>query len=360
MRGARIGGAIADSANRYGQLLMQLIARQDEQKRFDTQSKLSDTRYNEGIAYRNSRDSVEDARANETAIANATMQGARPARPVGEMLMGMSSVGPLPSPVLHSDVAATPMRVGGQDMIMPKREPLANLSRGGMSFQGVPASEAQRYSAMLPPEQKEPVEGVDYITGEGGRRFANNDAGIKQALSWRQQYGAAGRAPEVAPNPASAFSKLPVEVQKQINQIGPAYSSLNNFENLSSTYLTSNPVKRGLAHLAGDQNGKVAEIQSAQRAVLLSVKELANLGALAGPDMDLVTSLIGDPTDPRQLLKDPQGTLNRIAQARRFLDDKVGALEKNYNITVDKPARLGNLSQQEQDAILRYLPQVRQ
>jgi hypothetical protein len=359
MRGARIGGAIADSANRYGQLLMQLIARQDEQKRFDTQSKLSDTRYNEGIAYRNSRDSVEDARANETAIANATMQGARPARPVGEMLMGISMGGPLPSPVLHSDVTATPMKVGGQDMIMPKREPLANLSRGGVSFQGVPASEAQRYSAMLPPEVKEPVEGVDFISGEGGRRFANNPDGIKQALAWRQQYGAAGRAPEPAPDPASRFSKLPADVQKQVNQISPAYSALNNYENLSSSYLNSNPVKRGLAHLAGDQNGKVAEIQSAQRAVLLSVKELANLGALAGPDMELVESLIGDPSNPRELLRDPQGSLNRITQARRFLDDKVNALEKNYNIKVDRPAPVGSLSQQEQAAILRYLPQVR-
>jgi hypothetical protein len=168
MRGARIAGAISDNANRYGQLLMQLIARQDEQKRFDAEKGIADTRYNEGIAYRNKRDEVEDTRANETAITNATLQGAKPARPVGEMLMGMSSVGPLPSPVLHSDVTATPMKVGGQDMIMPKREPLANLSRGGMSVQGVPMSQASSVMQSLPTDAPEPTGMTEYQRAQIG------------------------------------------------------------------------------------------------------------------------------------------------------------------------------------------------
>lgn len=148
-KGARIAGALSQGASRWGDILMQLMARKDEQARYDAET-----------AYRTSQDTAaatryadqlkrEDARDQMTAIG----AGFKQARPMGELLMGVSMGGPLPAPVLDPEIAAPKVSVGGKEMAyMPPKSPgpLAKLKRGGVEVDGVPVGEVQNVLGTLP------------------------------------------------------------------------------------------------------------------------------------------------------------------------------------------------------------------
>ncbi len=63
---------------------------------------------------------------------------------------------------------------------------------------------------------------------------------------------------------------------------------------------------------------ELAEVDSAYNSVLLELKNYAELGVLAGPDMDLLESWIGNPTTIKQALKGgDEGTLLQLRQLRK-------------------------------------------
>ena len=63
---------------------------------------------------------------------------------------------------------------------------------------------------------------------------------------------------------------------------------------------------------------ELAEVDSAYNSVLLELKNYAELGVLAGPDMDLLENWIGNPTTIKQALKGgDEGTLLQLRQLRK-------------------------------------------
>lgn len=332
--GANTWSALGQALLRMSDTSGQLYQQQQQKKLIDDDRKAATDRYNAELEYRKGRDQSTDAhqQAMQTIAANRAnaeleMSGYSPG--------GLASVDRVSAPEitprgpLFNEAQPVGSGLGaalmGSMPSLPKRAPQDIVSTQG-GYDPSRDVELQRKIAL---EQSKP--------GEAPYNPSTDPAVLR--AQYMQKTGLARnpnlpapRQPGEPETPSSAITKLPTDVQRQITQIGPAYSSLDRFEQLSKDYLSSSPVKRGLSKLALGTPAKEAEIQAAQRGVLLSVKELANLGVLAGPDLEIVESLIGNPTNPRELFRDPQGTLNRIGQARKFLDDKVGSLEQNYGV----------------------------
>ena len=62
-------------------------------------------------------------------------------------------------------------------------------------------------------------------------------------------------------------------------------------------------------------------------------REAANLGALAGPDMDIVLGMIGDPTGIEAAYMGDDGYLRVLEQAKNLMNQKHGAEVGAYGYT---------------------------
>lgn len=335
-KSAGVGRAIASGAFRLSDILMQLQSRNDQNKRYDAETAYRKTQDDEAAKHRAAMLDAENQRNQMTAIES----GFKPARPMGELLMGVSAGGPLPSPVLSPEVAQPRVSVGGRDMVYapPKREPLASLSRGGVTIQGVNAADVPQYLSTLPedaPPQITPYQQEQLKLDRERLRLAQDTA--------RREGVAAPK----------GLVDLPAEVQKRYGQVRPAYDAHADYKRLTEQYLKSSPVKRGLEAFIPGDSPLIAELTSAKERVKTTFKAVAELGALSGDDMKLMEGLIGDATDPRQMARDPQGALNRLKQAERFLDSQANTLERNYGVKVDRPAK------SMEDIIADYVKTIR-
>tara|TARA_X000001388_G_C2232041_1_gene123608 strand:- start:8 stop:1165 length:1158 start_codon:yes stop_codon:yes gene_type:complete len=96
-------------------------------------------------------------------------------------------------------------------------------------------------------------------------------------------------------------------LEKDIDIVDGVVNVLNNLEEV---ILRVDP---GVLTFGKD----LAEVDSAYNSVLLELKNYAELGVLAGPDLDLLENWIGNPTSIKQLLKDGnKGTLLQLRQLR--------------------------------------------
>tara|TARA_R110002012_G_scaffold315292_1_gene528981 strand:- start:2406 stop:3542 length:1137 start_codon:yes stop_codon:yes gene_type:complete len=96
-------------------------------------------------------------------------------------------------------------------------------------------------------------------------------------------------------------------LEKDIDIVDGVVNVLNNLEEV---ILRVDP---GVLTFGKD----LAEVDSAYNSVLLELKNYAELGVLAGPDLGLLENWIGNPTSIKQLLKDGnKGTLLQLRQLR--------------------------------------------
>ena len=89
--------------------------------------------------------------------------------------------------------------------------------------------------------------------------------------------------------------------------------------------------KYGVRSLPGSEGRK--NLNSATKQLVISAKEAANLGALAGPDMDIVLGMIGDPTGIEAAYMGDDGYLRVLEQAKNLMNQKHGAEVRAYGYT---------------------------
>lgn len=104
-----------------------------------------------------------------------------------------------------------------------------------------------------------------------------------------------------------------------------ALDALDNYQRLTNDFMRGGWGHRVIASMGGPAGGaQVGALEAAQKAALLRIKDLAELGALQEGDLRLMTGLIGDPTSLRALLRDPKYTTSKLGEARKYLLQSVG------------------------------------
>jgi hypothetical protein len=151
-----------------------------------------------------------------------------------------------------------------------------------------------------------------------------------------------GKGPLVTVNTGDKdISKLPVGVQSGIVGAQGARDALNRFEGYAKEWLGRSKGDRAMGQ-AGvpDQERDVTlgNIESSRQELVLTLKNLAELGVLAGPDMEILDKMIGDPTSKEALVRSPDYALTRIKRVREYVDNKIDIYEKTYGIKVPKGA----------------------
>lgn len=134
---------------------------------------------------------------------------------------------------------------------------------------------------------------------------------------------------------------LPVGVQNALVAGDATQAALDNYGQIVREYMGKGPVSRfgSAIGIPGQNDEDVGRIEAAQRTFMLNAKELANLGVLNGPDMGILTDIIGDPLTIKSAMWSPQYTLAKLSQAQQFITDRVGAYEGKYGMLPSVPQR---------------------
>ncbi len=122
--------------------------------------------------------------------------------------------------------------------------------------------------------------------------------------------------------PADSGAKPSAEVQRQIGGVLSFDKDLSALEEALKDF---NP--RSTDQLSTE---KRARIQSLSKQAQLSAKEAAALGALSGPDMELLTGILNDPTSMRGAVSGSSGIAAQIAEARKGNQRRVQSLGQQY------------------------------
>lgn len=135
-----------------------------------------------------------------------------------------------------------------------------------------------------------------------------------------------------APEPATGGSgqKPPAEIQKAIALLPATRSAFDRYARVSRNFMTKNPFERGAARLGLGSQKEFGEVEGAKNTLLLSLKELGNLGVLTGPDVDIVTGIIGDATSRDALIRGSDYVESKLAEAEAFINERVAALQQTY------------------------------
>jgi hypothetical protein len=135
------------------------------------------------------------------------------------------------------------------------------------------------------------------------------------------------------------IGKLPVGVQSGIVGAQGARDAIDRYEGYAKQWLALPVAQRAVGQLGvpnTERDTLLGNIESSQQEMVLTMKNLAELGVLTGPDMDILTKMIGDPASKEALYRSPEYMLTRIERVREYIDDKVSAYERTYDIEVPK------------------------
>jgi len=142
-----------------------------------------------------------------------------------------------------------------------------------------------------------------------------------------------GIQPAREPQRTVDVADLPVGVQQAIAGAESTRGALNRYRSEVETYMQRGRVSRGLG-AAGvpseDRDRSVGRLESMQKDVQINAKELANLGVLNGPDMEILNDLVGDPLSTTSIVRDPSYTLSKLDAADEFIRGRVDAYESLY------------------------------
>jgi hypothetical protein len=133
--------------------------------------------------------------------------------------------------------------------------------------------------------------------------------------------------PFVKPQEAKA---PPVEFTKSV-------AGLKELENGIKSYESTLKDEGGVAPLSIGE--KRARLQSSYTALQMGMKNAFELGALAGPDLNLLQGMLIDPTSPRAAIIGDKGVAAQLAQARQYLKNRGKAVFEAHKQPV--PAEYG-------------------
>lgn len=125
-----------------------------------------------------------------------------------------------------------------------------------------------------------------------------------------------------APSGGASGAKPGAEVQRQISGI---LSLDKTLDALDAALKDFDP--RGLDQFNTE---KRARIRSIAKQAQLDAKEAAALGALSGPDMDLLEGILADPTTSKGVLFGEKGISAQIAEAKAGNRRRLDALQQQY------------------------------
>jgi hypothetical protein len=119
---------------------------------------------------------------------------------------------------------------------------------------------------------------------------------------------------------------------QQVNEEGKQRQALGNLRRaldaLESGVTQQGAAPQGRMALYGTDR---ARLEPLVREAQIQLKEAANLGAITGPDMELLTGMIGNPTAASQFLRGgAAGVLESIKQARGIIDRKAATMQEVY------------------------------
>jgi hypothetical protein len=126
-----------------------------------------------------------------------------------------------------------------------------------------------------------------------------------------------GGAPEimtgVKPAPQNRDVKLPAEMQRMNVAADSMVALLDDYEG----WLKKNNPRDPATQMS---SAKRADMQALMKNLQLQYKELAALGALTGPDLQLMEQALSDPFTLRGAYYGADGLLSQIKQARKLVD----------------------------------------
>jgi hypothetical protein len=135
----------------------------------------------------------------------------------------------------------------------------------------------------------------------------------------------------VKPAPQNRDTKLPAELQR-MQIAGDAMGSLlNDYEAMLKKHNPRDPMVQANPAIR-------AEMQSLKRNLELQFKELQALGALAGPDIEIMRQALGDPFSFSGAYYGREGLLGQVSQARRLLQVRKDAVLKSQGKTDSESA----------------------
>lgn len=108
------------------------------------------------------------------------------------------------------------------------------------------------------------------------------------------------------------------------------FSMLKNVDRTLSDY-GSVLKELGPQYSIGPINAKNRQkLASAYQGVMLELKNLAELGVLAGPDMDILNNWIPDPTTAEAQLKGAEALIEGYKQVNKFLENRKKTFQEQY------------------------------
>lgn len=118
---------------------------------------------------------------------------------------------------------------------------------------------------------------------------------------------------------------MPVDFTKSISGLNELEKSLENYRQT---------LKDNGGFSPGAIGEKRANLKSAYTAVQMGLKNAMELGALAGPDVQILSGLLGDPTDPRNVFIGSSGLDAQVAQAGEYLKNRGAAVYEGHKVPV--------------------------
>lgn len=188
---------------------------------------------------------------------------------------------------------------------------------------------------------------IDPTTGKERGRFVKGTSGDLERVDLGDRivwYDASGKEVRSAPkgrSPAgdadAGIASMPVTAQSAVVSAQAVRSAIDRYEELAKDYMSRDRGDR-LAGQVGipseDRDQQIGQMESAQTALVMELKNLAGLGVLNAMDLPKLEEMIGDPTSFSAVSRDPQFVLSRIPELRRFVDEKVRSFERSYGIKV--------------------------
>lgn len=154
-----------------------------------------------------------------------------------------------------------------------------------------------------------PFAGVDPTTGETRLYQPNNRGGPPQST---------GLAP-----PPKEQQPAPERFNTAIAGINELRGALSNYERVVRDAGGPNMIARGANR---------ANLQAAYTAFQMGLKNAMELGALAGPDVEILGRFVQDPTSVNaSIVLGNKGVEAQIEQARRYLQSRERAITETYN-----------------------------
>ncbi len=126
----------------------------------------------------------------------------------------------------------------------------------------------------------------------------------------------------VRPPPQNRDTKMPAEIQRMNIAADTMEKQLTRYE----TCLKSNNPRDPTVQMSPARR---AEMQSLMKNLQLQYKELAALGALTGPDLDLMEKALSDPFSVRGAFYGKDGLLSQIQQARELVKERRQSMAKS-------------------------------